>query len=215
MVPTSLDVAGWIGEAGDQGARTVRTGALFPEAVPAFLDAGFEVVDTLTLLSCPIAAVHRTSPAPTGRHPHSRRPEDQLRMRRLRTPMMRDAAEIDRRSFAAPWANDAAALTDIMTATPYHRSRSVHHGRRMVGFSISGRANRSGYVQRLAVDPSVRRRGIARLLLDDALHWMGRRGVERVMVNTASDNHRALALYESSGFERVPGSLLILEREVR
>jgi peptide alpha-N-acetyltransferase len=85
----------------------------------------------------------------------------------------------------------------------------------MVAFSISGRADRSGYVQRLAVDPSARRRRFAQLLLDDALRWMHRRDVSRVMVNTAADNRPALALYESIGFERQPGALLILERALR
>jgi ribosomal protein S18 acetylase RimI-like enzyme len=82
----------------------------------------------------------------------------------------------------------------------------------MVAFSISGRADRTGYVQRLAVDPSARRQGLASLLLDDARRWMQRRNVERVMVNTAEDNRAALALYESFGFARQPGSLQILER---
>jgi ribosomal protein S18 acetylase RimI-like enzyme len=102
-----------------------------------------------------------------------------------------------------------------MNATPYHRSRSVHLDGRMVAFSISGRADRSGYIQRLAVDPSTRRHGFARLLLDDALRWMWRRDVSEVMVNTATDNHAALALYESAGFDRQPGQLLILERALR
>ncbi len=218
MVPTDTDVARWISFARERGARTVRTGALFPDAVPAFTDAGFGVVDTLTLLTLltssipPDSSIRRTSGPSGGDQRLLARSNDQLRLRRLRPPMLPEAAEIDRRSFSPPWANDTVALSDITTATPYHRSRSVHHGRRMVGFSISGRAGRSGYVQRLAVDPSVRRRGVARLLLDDALRWMRRRGIDRVMVNTASDNHRALALYESSGFERSPGSLLILER---
>jgi ribosomal protein S18 acetylase RimI-like enzyme len=35
------------------------------------------------------------------------------------------------------------------------------------------------------------------------------------MVNTAADNRPALALYESFGFERQPGALLILERALR
>ena len=129
--------------------------------------------------------------------------------------MLSEAATIDRRSFSSPWANDASALADIMTATPYHRSRSVHVDGRMVAFSISGRADRAGYIQRLAVDPSARRRGFAQLLLDDAVRWMSRRDVSEVMVNTAADNHAALALYESFGFEREPGALLILERALR
>jgi ribosomal protein S18 acetylase RimI-like enzyme len=129
--------------------------------------------------------------------------------------MLREAAEIDRRSFSRQWANDRAALDEITAATPHHRSRSIHVGRQMAAFSISGRADRAGYVQRLVVDPSARRQGFARLLLDDALDWMRRRDVTRVLVNTASDNEAALTLYRSAGFEDQPGALVILERALR
>jgi ribosomal protein S18 acetylase RimI-like enzyme len=202
MVPTAGDVANWVAEATATGARVVRTGALFPDATPAFLDAGFTVADTLALL----ARTMRVEPS------RATRAGGAVRVRRLRPAMLHEAADIDRRSFSSPWANDASTLADIMTATPYHRSRSVHLDGRMVAFSISGRADRSGYVQRLAVDPSARRRGFAQLLFDDALGWMRRRDVSQAMVNTATDNHAALALYDSFGFERQPGELLILER---
>ncbi len=207
MVPTTADIADWIADATALGARLLRTGALFPNATAAFLETGFEVADTLTLLTRP--ARPSTAPrVPSG-------VQGAVRLRRLRPSMLPQAADIDRRSFSSPWANDAIALADIMNATPYHRSRSVHLDGRMVAFSISGRADQSGYVQRLAVDPSARRRGFAQLLLDDAVRWMSRRDVADVMVNTAADNHTARALYESSGFRRQSGELLILERALR
>jgi ribosomal protein S18 acetylase RimI-like enzyme len=211
MVPTTTDIAAWVADAVATGATVVRTGALFPDSTAPFLESGFRVADTLTLLDralgdrTPVNRPQDASPRAAGT----------VRLRRLRPSMLHEAADIDRRSFSPPWANDTTALADIMTATPYHRSRSVHLDGRMVAFSISGRADRSGYVQRLAVDPSARRRRFAQLLLDDALRWMHRRDVSRVMVNTASDNRPALALYESIGFERQPGALLILERALR
>ena len=126
--------------------------------------------------------------------------------------MLHAAADIDRRSFPREWANDRAALDEITAATPHHRSRAIHTGRTMVAFSISGRADDVGYVQRLAVDPSARRQGLARVLLDDAIDWMQRRGVTRALVNTATDNRAALTLYRSAGFVEQPGNLVILER---
>lgn len=209
MVPAEIDIAGWVDEATRHGALVVRTGALFPNATASFLDAGFHVADTLTLLQ------RRLSDGTKASTPTRLRAGGSIRLRRLRPAMLTDAAEIDRRAFSSPWANDTTALGDIMTATPFHRSRSVHVDGRMVAFSISGRAGRSGYVQRLAVDPSSRRRGFAQLLLDDAVRWMQRRDVTGAMVNTAADNHPALSLYESNGFERQLGSLLILERSLR
>lgn len=201
MVPDASDIDGWIGDAAAGGARAIRTGALFPNAIDPFLDAGFTVADTLTLLARDVQAADRPP----------RSTVVGIRPRRLRLPMLVEAAEIDRRAFSPPWANDTAALAEITGATPHHRARSIHLGDRMVAFSISGRADRTGYIQRLAVDPGARRRGFARLLLDDAQRWMQRRGVTRMMVNTAADNHAALALYRSVGFAEQPSSLLILE----
>ncbi len=215
MVPNDHDVARWIDDAHRQGAHTVRTGALFPNATAPFLESGFRVVDTLALLARPVGGQNGSAAsrmASVSRHDH---PGDRIRVRRLRPSMLIDAAQVDRRAFSTPWASDVTALGDIMTATPFHRSRSVHVDGRMVAFSISGRADHAGYVQRLAVDPSARRRGFARLLLGDALRWMQRRSVDHAMVNTAVDNRAALALYESAGFEPQPGSLLILERSLR
>lgn len=206
MVPSDTDIIRWVDDATRRGAHTVRTGALFPNATAAFLDAGFRVADTLALLARRVDDHHQT----VG--PKHARTVGRIRLRRLRPSMLTEAAEIDRRAFSTLWANDATALGDIMTATPYHRSRSVDVDGRMVAFSISGRADRLGYVQRLAVDPSARRCGFAQLLLDDALCWMQRRSVDQVMVNTAIDNRPALTLYESAGFEQQPGLLLILER---
>jgi ribosomal-protein-alanine N-acetyltransferase len=223
MVPNQDDVEKWLQQADQRGARTVRTGAIFPTAASAFLDAGFHVVDTLTLLArrftdrpltASTAGTAGTDDVPARVAPRVR-VGDPVRLRRLRPSMLIEAATIDRRAFSAPWANDTTALGDIMTATPQHRSRSVHINGRMVAFSISGRADHAGYVQRLAVDPSARRQGVASVLLDDALHWMRRRGVEQALVNTASNNRPALALYESVGFQQQPGSLLILEQRLR
>jgi len=216
MVPSVADVTAWVHEATELGARAVRTGALFPLAVPAFLDAGFGVADTLTLLVDDVADAGAQRLADKHDRVASRlRSTASIRVRRLRPSMLADAAAIDRRAFAAPWANDVTALADIMTATPYHRSRSVHLDGRMVAFSISGRADHTGYVQRLAVDPSARRRGLGSLLVDDARRWMVRRNVGQIMVNTASDNRAALVLYESFGFRTQPGSLQILERTLQ
>ncbi len=118
---------------------------------------------------------------------------------------------IDRRAFAAPWGNDRTALADILHATPSCRIRSVVVGRTMSGFAITGVAGRTGYLQRLAVDPSAQRLGLGRALVADSLAWMHRRGARHAMVNTAFDNVAAIALYEAFGFRQRDDSLVILE----
>ena len=135
--------------------------------------------------------------------------------------MLDGAAAVDRRAFPAPWANDAATLADIVSPTPQHRARCVRDDRSgrgsrdVVAFVISGRAGDLGYIQRLAVDPTVRRQGLGRLLVEDAVRWMRRRQVSRVLVNTGVDNHAANMLYRSMGFDEQPDRLEILERTIR
>ena len=62
----------------------------------------------------------------------------------------------------------------------------------MAAFAITGVADRVGYLQRLAVDPTAQRRGLGRTLVADSLDWMQRRGATTAMVNTAFDNNAAL-----------------------
>lgn len=202
MVPDGDTVESWMIEARDGGARALRTGALFPPSTPAFLAAGFTVIDTLSLLELDLA----TQPATSASAPSD------VRLRRLRPSNLAAAAIVDNEAFGAPWSNDAAALTNVMAATPHQRARFVQRDGRMVAFSISGRASSWGYIQRLAVDPSARRCGLATLLLTDAIDWLRRRHVATVLVNTATDNAAALALYRSHGFADQPDLLTILER---
>lgn len=200
MVPDARHVTDWVAESRRRGARMIRTGALFPPSRPAFRDAGFSTIDTLTLLAADL-----TTPRQATNRMSTPRPQ------RLRQPMLEDAAAVDARAFAALWRNDAPALADIVTATPHHRARCLQLDGRLVAFAISGRAAAAGYIQRLAVDPSAQRRGLGRILVDDALRWMRRRGVTHVLVNTAVDNTAANHLYRTSGFQEQPERLEILE----
>jgi ribosomal protein S18 acetylase RimI-like enzyme/anti-sigma regulatory factor (Ser/Thr protein kinase) len=59
-------------------------------------------------------------------------------------------------------------------------------------------------VRLLAVDPSVRGRGIGRMLLDACVHRARRRGSGYVGLHTAPFMGAARALYQSTGFERAP-----------
>ncbi|HSL74267.1 MAG TPA: GNAT family N-acetyltransferase [Ilumatobacteraceae bacterium] len=211
MVPDHDDIRRWIADARSSGARAIRTGALFPPSTPAFVDAGFVAIDSLRLLELDLDTIERYRS--TALAPASTVPEP-AKFVRLRPSHLGDAAAVDRASFAAPWANDASALADILAATPHTRARGVRADGRLVAFIISGRAGDWGYVQRLAVDPSARRSGLATILLRDATAWMRRRRVRRVLVNTAVDNHPATELYRTFGFVERAERLTILERSL-
>src|SRR5690606_27550907 len=120
--------------------------------------------------------------------------------------------EVDRLAFTPFWRLDHRGLRDAVSATPVARFRVATtrvpagavggRGGRLVGYAITGRSFDRAYLQRLAVDPAAQGQGFGRALVLDALWWARRRGARLVLVNTQEANHRAIALYESLGFER-------------
>jgi ribosomal-protein-alanine N-acetyltransferase len=184
-----------------RGASAIRTSALFPRSAEIVLGAGFEPIDRLALLATDLGPPARVVPVTH-------------RLRPLQPWMYRRAADVDRSAFGPVWGNDATSLRDIRRATPRHHARIVRDGRSIVGFAVSGAAGDNGYLQRVAVSPEHRRRGIARDLVNDALAWMVRSRHARCMVNTGVDNLAALALYEGLGFRRLDDVLTIAERRL-
>ena len=197
MVPTDTDIRSWVDSARHDGVRAIRTGALFPGSVGPFVAAGFEPIDELALLE-------RSLVSYAPRHPSRR-------VRPVRRRHLDRVAAVDVRAFGSTWGNDRDALADIMHATPHARARTLSLDRSIVAFAMSGVAGRVGYLQRLAVDPDRQRHGAGSELVDDALAWMRRRGATTAMVNTASDNDAALALYDTFGFRRRSDCLVLLE----
>jgi ribosomal protein S18 acetylase RimI-like enzyme len=202
-VPTPEAVEVAIEHARQRGARAIRTSALFPRSAAIVIGAGFEPIDRLALLTLDLDGALLADLEPVTR-----------RLRPLQPWMHRRAAIVDRSAFGPTWGNDTASLRDIRHATPSHHARIVRDRRSIAGFAVSGAAGDNGYLQRVAVSPEYRRRGIARDLVIDALSWMGRSGHARCLVNTGVDNVGALALYEGLGFRRLDDVLTIAERRL-
>jgi len=59
------------------------------------------------------------------------------------------------------------------------------------------------YIDALATDPAVRRRGAARALLSEAERQAGAAGLRAVTLDTTLDNDVARALYANAGFDEV------------
>ena len=181
----------------ERGYRRVVTGALSPIEQTSFVAAGFAVVEDLHLLS------HDLTTLPPKPRPVPRRA----------TPEDRDAVlAVDHDSFSPFWRLDADGLSDTLEATPKVRYRvATGAGDRVIGYAITGRAGRRGYLQRLAVASGERLHGHATALVSDGLWWLRRWRVTRVLVNTQHGNDSALALYKRLGFEPEPLGLSVLE----
>lgn len=213
--PTDAAVANILERVRATGARRVRTGILFPPAADVFARHGFITADSLRLLE-------RGSTADASTDASQRATSQIHQIRNLslgwwaaRSPCgIRAAAEVDQRAFGPTWGYDARAVRAIGTATPLRRARAVCLSRQLAGYLVAGIAAHTGYIQRLAVDPSAQRQGIARALVVDALAWTTDHGVQSVLVNTGIDNIPAQELYLSLGFDVRPELLTIAERDL-
>jgi ribosomal protein S18 acetylase RimI-like enzyme len=206
-VPNHDDLEQAVLEARRAGARVLRTSALFPRASEVALEHGFVTIDTLCLLRLALddEVDRRLASRSSGTEPD---------LRPMRAWHHAAAAHVDQDAFGSVWGNDAASLADIRRATPHHRARMVRDGRQIAGFAIAGRGGECGYLQRVAVATSHRRRGIARALVVDALRWMRRQSLATAYVNTGFENVAALALYASLGFRPMDDRLTIVERQL-
>jgi ribosomal protein S18 acetylase RimI-like enzyme len=76
----------------------------------------------------------------------------------------------------------------------------ARRGSTIAGFTICRRSGPdTGYVDLLAVDERERARGLGTLLLLRAFAAFARAGLREAQLETASDNPRALRLYERAG----------------
>jgi ribosomal protein S18 acetylase RimI-like enzyme len=78
-------------------------------------------------------------------------------------------------------------------------SRVAVAGSRIVGAVLAGHDGRRGLIHHLAVDPSVRRQGIARRLVESCLDGLRRAGIDKCHVFVFSDNGAAKAFFEVLG----------------
>lgn len=193
-LPSAAFVRRCLDQLAARGYHRVVTGALSPAESSGFLAAGFEIREQLHLLAHDL--LHIPEPPETLLRRATGRDDDAV-------------LDLDHRAFPPFWQLDRAGLIDAIRATPQTRYRVVDEPE-IVGYVITGRSARRGYLQRLAVDPARRGEGLGAALVIDGLRWLRRWRVEQAVVNTQLDNGDALQLYERLGFRRQALGLSVL-----
>jgi ribosomal-protein-alanine N-acetyltransferase len=205
--PTSGGVRLLLDRLASQGFHRVVTAAQRPEEAAAFTAAGFDERERLVVLSHDLRSVPSAVDAlPTGT-------SSRTSIRRARRADRPAVLALDARAFEAAWRLDDHGLVEALDATPHTRFRVIEDDG-VIGYAICGRAARTGYIQRLAVDPTRQHAGLGRWLIVDALTWLRRRSATLAMVNTQQSNLRALDLYRRLGFRTEPVELAVMTRDL-
>ena len=196
--PTSDEIRHSLGDISRRGVDRAVTPAMSPFEAEPFFQAGFRLFERLHLLSCPVVVASGRQVKTPARLVPGRPWHD------------RAVLGVDSRAFQGFWQFDQLALNEAQTATPAKRFRVAKVGGKIVGYAVTGRAGHRGYLQRLAVDPSVQGQKIGKQLVYDSFDWLARRGADLSLVNTQETNERALGLYESIGYRRQQEGLVVL-----
>ncbi len=184
------------------GFNKVITGAVGAGECKAMHLDGFIDREHLHLLSRDLSI-----PIPRRRH-------GSVRIRRSGNRDHESILDLDEMAFDSFWHLDQSGLQEALTATPVSRLRVARTGQ-IVGYAITGRAGRNGYLQRLAVRPDHQGLGIGSTLVNDSLRWLKRNRVSVAWVNTQESNTRALELYQRLGFRSEPTHLTVLQRQLQ
>jgi GNAT superfamily N-acetyltransferase len=184
-----------------QGFRTVITAAVGPAERDQFGEAGFVKREALHLLQRDL-----TLPLPD-------RPSRSLGLRRATARDRLSILELDKETFEPFWQLDRDGLDEAIGATPVARLR-VARDHELLGYAITGQAQRQGYLQRLAISVRSQRTGLGQALVADALHWLRRRHSLTCWVNTQEANEPALRLYTRMGFVPASHQLSVMQREL-
>ena len=104
--------------------------------------------------------------------------------------------------------DDRKGIAQFLARNP-GLSRVAIDGSAIVGVVLCGHDGRRGYIYHLAVDPGYRGRKLGKRLLDECLDGLRHTGLKRALILVASDNPGGRKFWQRSGWEEVPGPVLM------
>jgi ribosomal protein S18 acetylase RimI-like enzyme len=86
-------------------------------------------------------------------------------------------------------------------------------GGRVIGTVLATHDGRKGWVNRLAVDASLRKRGLGARLVREAERWLEDRGMEILACLIEDDNAVSMAVFEKLGYKKHPEIIYFAKRK--
>ena len=108
-----------------------------------------------------------------------------------------EIATLHARCFDDAWS--AAAMRDLLK-DPTVLALGIRDQQGLTAFVIGQTVAGETDILTLATDPDARRQGLASQLIGALVRRMGERGVSRITLDVAEDNHAARELYRAQGF---------------
>ena len=86
-------------------------------------------------------------------------------------------------------------------------------GGRVVGTVLATHDGRKGWINRLAVDAPLRRRGLGARLVAEAERWLEAQGMDILACLIEDDNARSMAVFERLGYRKHPEIVYFAKRK--
>lgn len=160
------------------------------------LSSGFEIKQSIVLLQLLQENV-RKFPLPLS-----------FRIRTMREEDLPIVAEIDFDAFGWFWHNTHDALRRARLQAVHATVAEDASG--VIGYQISTGSMLGAHLARLGVGKNAQGRGVGTALVNDLIQALGSMQINRLSVNTQSDNSISLALYKKMGFVRTGESFPVL-----
>lgn len=123
-----------------------------------------------------------------------------LRLRAMTEADLPAVADVDASAFPLFWTNSLDSLHRAFPLAAYTTVIESDGG--LLAYQLSTGHTLGAHLARLAVRKEAQGRQLGEALVADLILHIRQRGLTRITVNTQSDNHRSLALYEKMGFHR-------------